>query len=151
MDRRFVLILTTGCAAAASALLTLADGSLVFIGGMLFGAFALPLYSLSAAHAADHADPAKYVELSASLAIVYTLGGALGPYTSSWVIGEFGGPAFFAYTCILHAVFILFVLYRISKRGAVPADKRKGFVALLRNSPLTFRLARHGDEDERRD
>jgi MFS family permease len=60
LDRRLVLVIATAGAALAGLQLTLTAGGavwLAYLGAFLFGAFALPLYSLSAAHANDHAPP----------------------------------------------------------------------------------------------
>lgn len=59
LDRRWVLIIATLGAAAAGFVLSYAAGtshSMALTGIFMFGAFALPLYSLSAAHANDRAE-----------------------------------------------------------------------------------------------
>ncbi|MEM7043955.1 MAG: MFS transporter [Pseudomonadota bacterium] len=142
-DRRFILLLATAGAAASSLYLASTESSVnaVLLGGFLFGSFALPLYSLSAAHANDHAKPGEFIGLAAGLTLFYALGASIGPLASSLIIERFGAPSFFNYTCSLHGLFILFVLYRMTKRAAVPAALRSRFVALLRTSPLIFRLS----------
>ena len=144
-DRRVVLSMATGLAAASSlALAFLGNGSItmVLIGGFLFGGFSLPLYSLSAAHANDHAKTGEFIELAAGLTLFYALGASAGPLVSALIIDQFGAPAFFVYTASLHASFVLFVLYRMTKRAGVPTALRSKFVALLRTSPAIFRLSR---------
>jgi MFS family permease len=149
LDRRVVLLLATGGAALASLFLS-GFGSqgieAIYAGAFFFGGFALPLYSLSAAHANDHANPGQFVELAAGLTLFYALGASIGPLVASLVIERFGAPAFFVYTCSLHAGFVVFVLYRMTRRAAVPRPRRKGFVGLLRTSPAFFRLSRVNGE-----
>jgi MFS family permease len=113
----------------------------IFLGAFLFGGFALPLYSLSAAHANDHAGPGQYVELAAGLTMFFALGAMVGPLLASAVMDGFGPSAFFLYTGGLHLAFVAFVGARLFSRGAVPAEHRKRFVWLLRNSPAIFRMA----------
>ena len=144
-DRRVALLIATGGAASASLTLALfGSGSInaVLIGGFLFGGFALPLYSLSAAHANDHVQGGEFIELAAGLTLFYALGASIGPLISSLLIGQFGASSFFIYTASLHGLFILFVFYRMTRRASVPIAFRSRFVALLRTSPAFFRLSR---------
>ena len=143
-DRRWVLILATSGAVIAGLLLTLASGDhvdLVYLGAFLFGAFAMPLYSLSIAHANDFAEPHQYVELSAGLIFFYGLGATAGPFAASLVIEYLGAAAFFSYTSVIHGSLVLFVLYRMTKRATVPRWARKPYTALLRTSPAFSRSA----------
>ena len=150
-DRRVILLLATGGAAASSLSLALSGGnsvSTILIGGFLFGGFSLPLYSLSAAHANDHAGDGEFIELAAGLTLFYALGASIGPLISALIIDRFGAPAFFAYTASLHGWFVLFVLYRMTRRAGVPVTIRSRFVALLRTSPAIFRLSRSQNNDK---
>jgi len=152
VDRRFALLLATGGAAGASLLLsTLSPDvpTLIFAGGLLFGSFAMPLYSLSVAHANDFADPGTYVELAAGLTLFYALGASVGPLIASILIGAFGSPSFFLYTACLHGALVVFVVFRMTRRAPVPASRRERFVGLLRTSPALFRLARPARERPR--
>lgn len=153
VDRRFALLLATGGAVAASLLLALfAPGfpALVFVGGLLFGSFAMPLYSLSIAHANDFAEPGTYVELAAGLTMFYAIGASVGPLIASFLIGAFGPAVFFLYTSALHGGLIVFVVFRMTRRAPVPAPLRERFVGLVRTSPALFGLARPPGEPNRR-
>lgn len=114
----------------------------ILIGGFLFGGFSLPLYSLSAAHANDHAKGGEFLELAAGLTLFYAVGASIGPTVAALIIDQFGAAAFFVYTASLHGSFVLFVLYRMTRRASVPVALRSHFVALLRTSPAIFRLSR---------
>jgi MFS family permease len=116
------------------------------------GAFALPLYSLSAAHTNDRADDESYVLVAAGLSFSFSLGAVCGPFVASLVIQTLGAPAFFGYTSLVHGTLLLVTLYRATQRPAVPRAERTRFVTLLRTSPVFFRLARSvtgrkGDDD----
>ena len=152
LDRRWILVLATIGAAVAGLWLTLSgnvSADIVLVGGFLFGAFAIPLYSLSIAHGNDHAGDADRVELSATLILMYALGATVGPLAASQIMESFGAPAFFAYTSLLHGVFLVFLLYRMTRRAAVPLTRRSRFVALLRTSPAFYQLARKARGRER--
>jgi len=144
-DRRWIVILATAGASGAGLFLTFVssgDPNLIYIGAFAFGAFALPLYSLSAAHANDHAGAGQYVLVAAGLTLFFSLGASIGPVLASLVIEHLGAPSFFAYTSVIHGCLIVTALYRIARRPGVPIADRPGFVMLLRTSPAIYRLAR---------
>jgi len=142
--RTTVLLSTLGAMLAAVFLARQEFGSLwsVYAGGFAFGAFALPLYSLAAAHANDRAHPGQYVLISAGLIFFFSLGAVIGPYAASLVIQHFGAGAFFVYTCAVHGSLALIVMVRMKRRAPVPAGQRSPFVGLLRTSPMFNRMAR---------
>jgi len=142
VGRRTVLIIATLGAAAASMLLANSGVEMIYPGIFLFGGFAMPLYSLSVAHANDYAKPGQHLELSAGLILFFSIGAALGSLVVSVLINQFGPRAFFLYTSTIHLCFVVFVVYRITRRAAVPRELRGRFVALLRTSPLNLDLAR---------
>ncbi len=151
-DRRWLVILATAGATLAGLWLTHADGSsanVIYAGSFLFGAFALPLYSLSVAHANDHAKPDQYLLVAAGLIFFFAIGASVGPFVASIVIDRYGAPAFFTYTSIVHGILILATLIRMMKRPKVPAAARARFAALLRTSPELIRFAT-GKEKKRR-
>ena len=151
-DRRWLVVIATFGAAVAGILLSRAElGEIryVYFGSFLFGAFAIPLYSLSIAHANDRAGPSQYVLVAAGLLFVYALGASVGPFMASLVIDMFGPPAFFIYTSVAHAALIAVSLFRMSRRPKVPGDSRSRFHMMLRTSPMIARLAtRKGNKTE---
>jgi MFS family permease len=144
-DRRMVLLLTTfGALAAALALVFFAgsDAPTNFLIVFVFGSFAMPLFSLSAAHANDRAGKGEFVLVNAALMLFYSFGAIGGPISASWVMQNFGPHSLFIFSALVYAVLILIILYRMLVRSAVPASKRGRFIALLRTSPIFARLAR---------
>ena len=151
IDRRLVLLLATAGAALSSTLLVTLGGAsatTIYAGAFLFGGFSLPLYSLSAAQANDHAKPGQHFELAVGLTLFYALGAAVGPLLASGLIEQLGAPWFFAYTASLHGALVGFILYRMTRRAAVPRQRRTRFVAMLRTSPTFFRLAHPRDREQ---
>ena len=150
-DRRWIVILATFGAAVAGALLTWTPhGAINFIyfGSFLFGAFAIPLYSLSVAHANDRADAGQFVLVAAGLLFVYALGASVGPLIGSLVIDQFGAPYFFAYTSVIHVSLILATLIRMAKRPRVAREAVGRFSMLLRTSPMLARMAAGKNNDD---
>ncbi|MGB7431605.1 MAG: MFS transporter [Ahrensia sp.] len=145
-DRRTVLSATSAGAVAAGVFLVLFAGTsplLNYIGIFAFGAFALPLYSLSAAHANDHAHNDNYVMVAAGLMFFFSVGAAIGPLVSSAVIDIYGPTALFTYTSIIHGALIVVAFVRMRARAPVPDSERGTFTMLLRTSPIMGRMARN--------
>ncbi len=137
-----VIIATIGATLAGFYLSLFARAPMeIYAGVFAFGAFALPLYSLSAAHANDQTDDDSYVLVAAGLSFFYSTGAIVGPLVAAIVIETFGPAAFFTYTSIVHSLLLVITLYRMYARRA-PATGRTRFVSLLRTSPVFFRLAR---------
>lgn len=144
-DRRVVLLVATAGATLAGLFLSFVAGdspALNYGGIFMFGAFALPLYSLSAAHANDHAKEGDFVIVAAGLTFFYSVGAMIGPVVSSVLIDQYGPRALFSYTSAVHGVLIVITIWRMRARPAVPLVERNRFVTLLRTSPAIFRLAR---------
>lgn len=149
-DRRRVLLLTSvGAMASALAIAFLAgtDPLFNFVAVFIFGSFAMPMFSLSAAHANDRAEPSEFVLVNAALMLFYSIGAIAGPFTASYVMQFFGPNWLFFFNALVYAVLIAVILYRMQVRG--PAEGRSRFIALLRTSPLFARLARRNGNDKR--
>lgn len=107
----------------------------------------MPLYSLSAAHANDHAGKGEFVQVAAGLMFFYSVGAIVGPLAASFLMEEFDPSALFAYSAAVYAAFIVITLWRMGARPGVPAGERGRFTALLRTSPIFVRLARRGGQE----
>ena len=143
ISRRWVILGTTGIAALAGLYLSFipaSDPYQLYIGSLMFGAFAMPLWSLSLAHAADFAKPGAFIHLSAGLSIYFGLAAIFGPIISALVIDQLGAQYFFSYTTLVHASLIVFALYRMQKRPG--PEKKRPFRAFNRTSAGIFRLGK---------
>ena len=118
-DRRWVLIgtsLASIVVCAVTALLQTPTEITVFAMGFLFGVFTMPVYSISAAHANDFADPDFVVELSAALMFLYGMGAIASPLLASVLIQNFGPGAMFAMISAAHLGLVGFGLFRMTVR-----------------------------------
>lgn len=152
-DRRWVLIAATTGAVLSGMFISLTAGTniaLVYVGIFFFGAFSLPLYSLSAAHANDRANPDQYVLLAAGLMFFYGLGGSIGPPAASMMLSLYGPPSLFTFTSLVHGSLVGITLWRMAQRSAVPVENRGPFRMLLRTSPVMQRLVRTRSKKDRR-
>lgn len=152
VDRRYVLLFSTIAASLVSLLLVAIAGTDPWrniVGAFLFGAFALPLYSLAAAHANDRARNGEFVQISATLLIWFSIGAIIGPFAGA-VLMEWGGPhQLFVFIGLAHAIMVAITIYRIARQPVVAPARRTRFAMLLRTSAMFNRLARRpqGDRD----
>ena len=144
-DRRLIILFATFGSLLAGLYLALFAGSdewLNFIGIFIFGAFAMPLYSLCSAHANDHAAEGQHALVSAGMLFFWSCGAIIGPLFASFMLDIFGPPALFIYTAAVLAAFMLYTLQRMMARGAVPTGERSmRFRNLLRTSSFFNKLA----------
>lgn len=144
-DRRIIILTTTACSVVTGLFLALfaeTDEWSNIIGVFIFGAFALPLYSLSSAHGNDHAKDGEHAMVSAGLLFFWSLGATIGPLMASILIDQFGPKALFIYTAAIQIAFMLYTIYRLTVRPGVPLEERNWrFRSLLRTSTYFSKLA----------
>lgn len=148
-DRRSVLLITTSLAMSAAVALVMFAGSsplMNFAIVFVFGSFAMPLYSLSAAHANDRADRNEFVQVNAALMLFYSFGAIIGPLAAAAAMQRYGPHFLFVFIAAVYAAFIFIIVYRMGARPAVPASRRGRFVAMLRTSTVFSRLAKRAND-----
>ena len=156
-DRRHVLIGVSAAALLVCVGLTIGlsgsavrEGWTLPIASFLFGAAALPLYSISAAHANDQCPPGMVVELNASLLFFFAVGAIVSPTVAAELIAWYGPNALWAYIAAAHVFLIVFGVYRMTRRKT--AKDRKPYRYLPRTTLIFGRLFKwHGDADAAED
>ena len=83
----------------------------------------MPLYSLCATHANNLTTQQDMTALSASLIFFFAGGAIISPVLAAELIDWFGPNAMFSYFAGLHALLLLFTLYRSRIRPDVPTTK----------------------------
>lgn len=145
LDRRLVILVATMGALLAGLFLALFAGRsewMNFAGIFVFGAFAMPLYSLCSAHANDHAAEGQHALVSAGTLFFWSCGAVVGPLFASIMLDWFGPQSLFIYTATVLAVFMLYTLQRMTARQGVPTEARRmRFRNLLRTSTYFNKLA----------
>lgn len=140
-DRRWMLMIASAGAIGACMFMAMSAGGdvrVLMIGSFVFGFFAVPVGSLSSAHANDWARDDDYVDLAASNILVFSLGAIAGPFIAARLIDGFGPNAFFWYAAGAHVFLIVFGLYRMTRRPA-PAPQSE-YIHLNRTSPTLTRF-----------
>jgi MFS family permease len=105
-DRRWVLFwVCTLCAGVAGLGFYLArefEASLIVL-GIVYGGLSFTVYGLSVAHVNDLIDPAKVLEVTSGLLLLYGFGSTLGPTLAGGVMDLFGPEALMLYFAIVLA------------------------------------------------
>lgn len=137
-DRRWVLIglsVASVVVCGVIAGIDVSDHFLVFAGAALFGFATYPIFSVSAAHANDFADPQRMVELNASLIFLYGVGAIFSPLITSSLIEEFGPSALFVFIASAHAILVVFSMVRMWER---PTKRKRTRYAYIPRTSFTI-------------
>ncbi len=141
-DRRHVLlglsVLAAGSCLGIATLVPPGDPTGLYLGAFIFGVTAYPIYSVSAAHANDLAEPDFMVELNAALIFLYSLGAIVSPTISAWLIALAGPAAMFMFMAAVHVALVVFTLYRMTRRAGT--GPRTPYRYLPRTSMLLGRM-----------
>lgn len=152
MDRRWIIAATCTAAAACGLVLGSFGQFLVNVPALfyfivfVFGAAALPLYSLSVAHANDRLPRSEFVEASAGLLMINASTSIPGPILAAFVMAAVGPSALFMFTAVSHAAMAFYAFTRISVREPAPAETREAFSPASQGSPAALPLDPRGPE-----
>jgi MFS family permease len=142
-DRRKVMIFGMLMMALFSAIIafmpTMPLWVYVVLVGVL-GGFAMSIYPIILAHAGDYTSSKQMVPLCATLMLAFAVGMAIGPITGSFAMDVLGPAGLFIHTILFSLVFVIFALYRMSKRTSVPVDKHVAFVNVPASSTAISQL-----------
>ncbi len=129
VDRRLVLLALLIGAAVTGVLLWLlaAAGTLLMVFGLLFGALALPCYSLAAAHAYDKTPASETVPTAATILLVNALGAVAGPLLASFVMAALEPRTLFLFTALAQASLAAYVAYRIAVQPSLTTAEKTDF------------------------
>ena len=106
----------------------------------LYGGFAYPLYGLCVAHTNDFVDREEFIEASSGLLLTWGIGASIGPLLAALAMEQIGLGGLFLYTALVHSMFALVTLYRMTQRDAVPAPERSDFVHHATTTPEAVAL-----------
>ncbi len=148
-DRRIVVVGLCGVgvlAALTLALVNIEDRAVISVLVAAFGASALPLYAISAAHAFDHIDAEDTVETSSGLLLANGMGAIAGPVAAASLMGSAGPGGLFLATAGAHILLAAFVGWRIRTSAPVPREERSDF-DLATTAPTMVALMPEEKED----
>ncbi len=142
-DRRTVMIFGMLMMAAFSTVIAFMPTQPLWVYVILIGivgGFAMSIYPILLAHAGDYVTPRQMVPLCATLMLAFAMGMAVGPITGAFAMDALGPQGLFIHTIFFSLVFVIFALYRMSKRQSRPIDERPAFVNLPASSTAIAQL-----------
>ena len=159
MDRRIVMVAvglagTLVCGFAAVHPIDGDNPGWLFFGlMMLAGGFIYPIYTILVAHANDHADPADYVHVSASMYLIYGMGSMAGPIITARTTAIFGAGGMFMTIAVMNAMIAGYAAWRMTRRRRVKPDETTSVQPIAPlpgqtpQTPQTFELMPSPDPD----
>ncbi len=121
IDRRWVMAMIGGCGLVLSIItavwMPIAPSALVIL-YFCFGATLHPSYGLNVSHANDHASAGTHVSLASTMLVIYGIGTISGPFVAGFAIDAYGFRALFVWLGFGYLVYLIFPLWRITKRAA---------------------------------
>jgi len=129
VDRRLVLLaLLIGAAVVGIVIfLTSASGPILLLLGILFGALALPGYSLAAAHAYDKTPASDAVSVAATILLANGLGSVIGPLVAAGFMSTEGPRGLFLFTALTQALLAVYVFYRTRVQRPLASRQKTEF------------------------
>jgi MFS family permease len=135
MDRRLVIAATAFLAIWAGLAMSLfgsgADTPGLLLTGV-FGFLTFPLYMLCVAHMNDSVEHDGFVEAASGLLLIWGAGAVIGPLIAAKVMELVGLGGLFYTTAALHAVLLVYTVYRLGQREARPLEDRGAFIDAVR-------------------
>ena len=95
--------------------------------GAAWGFSAFPMYTISVAHANDHAEPSDYVMVSSGLLLVFGIGAVLGPFAASAMIVFATTSGLYLLTGLVHLLLAIYIAMRMSRRESTPIEDHIAF------------------------
>ncbi len=143
IDRRYVLVAASLLVVVAGIAAGIFDGSalpLIIVIYMVWSGASESIYSLSSAHANDRATKDDLVALSSTMLFAWSVSGFIVPALGTALTAVFDTAAFMAIAIVIGAAFSVFVVIRIIRNPAVPADETGNFAPMTAQVPLPVEL-----------
>jgi MFS family permease len=119
MDRRMVIVVLSGLAAAIGFVTVLVNPSGNWVMYFLFGLYgfaAYPLYAIAVAHANDFARQGEFTRVAGAMLLILGTGLAIGPLLASLVMNAVGPVALFIVTATFHGALAVTAFLRMKIR-----------------------------------
>jgi MFS family permease len=131
IDRRYVLTGISGVSVILGLVMWLYAPRMpmwaILAVGSLWGAMAFPVYSISAAHANDRAQPDTYVMISSGVLLMYGLGAISGPFLASGIMTVAGAGSLYLFTAVTHGAFASYLWLRSLRRDPARPEEQVDF------------------------
>ena len=147
-DRRSIIMILSAIAAAIALISIPAAGisSTVLIALFtVFGAIALPIYSLVIAHANDHMAKEQMLGASSKLVLLYGTGAMAGPSIAGFFMQYLGSSGFMTFMAVVYVIMAVHALWRRKQR---PTSVKATASDILKAGPMTTPVAAQAQAEE---
>ncbi|MGE0239153.1 MAG: MFS transporter [Parvibaculaceae bacterium] len=147
-DRRSIIMILSAIAAAIAVVSIPASGisSTMLIGLFtVFGAIALPIYSLVIAHANDHMAKEQMLGASSKLVLLYGTGAMAGPSIAGFFMQYLGSSGFMTFMAVIYAIMAVHAFWRRQQR---PTTVKASAGDIMKVGPMTTPVAAQAQAEE---
>src|SRR5690349_5248847 len=147
-DRRSVIMILSAIAAAIAIVSIFASdiSTTVLIGLFtVFGAIALPIYSLVIAHANDHMAKEQMLGASSKLVLLYGTGAMAGPSIAGLFMKYLGSPGFMTY---MAGIYVIMAVHAYWRRQQRPTTAKASAGDIMKVGPMTTPVAARAQAEE---
>jgi MFS family permease len=147
-DRRSIIMILSAIAAGIALISMPAAGisSTMLIGLFtVFGAIALPIYSLVIAHANDHMAKEQMLGASSKLVLLYGTGAMAGPSIAGFFMQYLGSSGFMAFMAAIYAIMAAHAFWRRQQR---PTTVKASAGDIMKVGPMTTPIAAQAQAEE---
>jgi MFS family permease len=147
-DRRSIIMILSAIAAGIAIVSVPAASvsSTVLIGLFtVFGAIALPIYSLVIAHANDHMAKEQMLGASSKLVLLYGSGAMAGPSIAGFFMQKLGSSGFMTYMAVIYVVMAVHAFWRRQQR---PTTVKASAGDIMKVGPMTTPVAAQAQAEE---
>lgn len=147
-DRRSVIMILSAVAAAIALISIPAAGisSTVLIALFtVFGAIALPIYSLVIAHANDHMAKEQMLGASSKLVLLYGTGAMAGPSVAGFFMQYLGSSGFMTFMAVIYVGMAVHAFWRRQQR---PTTAKASAGDIMKVGPMTTPVAAQAQAEE---
>lgn len=131
-DRRTILLyLLLVCFGVTLLTPMLAEGGLIYpmmAGVAIITGIISCLYPMGISETFDRIQRSQAASAMGGLLTIYALGYIVGPLSSSYFMGVFGTESLFNFILLAQVLLLLFVIYRMQARSALPVDEQEPYV-----------------------
>lgn len=131
-DRRRIMVAgLLGCSVMSLVILALPETTPLWLRLGVFavmGGFAMSIYPIIVAHGCDFCRRDQMVPMCATLMLTFAVGMVFGPLGASLMMEYLGPNGLFIFSALVPVFFMLFALYRMTRRRSRPLEERDGFV-----------------------
>ncbi len=143
-DRRNVLAFAAVLVVVAGVFASMFDGGAMWILVLVYVVWSGAsdsIYSLASAHANDRASKDDLVALASTMLFAWSLSGFIVPGIGTVLTAIFGTKAFMFVAIAIAAMFFVFVIWRVLRATAVPAEETGNFAPMSAQAPPPVDLA----------